>query len=135
MPGRRGVRALRAAIAMYHDPGFTRSELERRLARLCREGGLEPPSFNLWIAGYEVDAVWVEKRVVVELDSFEYHRTRAAFERDRRRDAALHAAGYVVLRVTDIRLATDPDGVLAELRALLGRDQQHRPTARGARLE
>ena len=54
--------------------------------------------------------------VVVELDSWEYHRTRAAFERDRRRDRDLIAAGWTVLRVT-WRDLDEPGRLEAELRA------------------
>ncbi len=74
---------------------------------------------NIWIGDQEVDAVWEHGRVAVQLDSYEFHRTRAAFERDRRRDAALQVAGYSVLRVTDRRLDREPDAVLAAVRSLL----------------
>lgn len=39
------------------------------------------------IEGLEVDAVWRVERAVLEFDSYEFHATRAAFKRDRRRDA------------------------------------------------
>ena len=44
------------------------------------------------VGGHEVDMLWREQRLVVEVDGFAYHSGRAAFERDRRRDAALQAA-------------------------------------------
>jgi predicted transcriptional regulator of viral defense system len=50
-------RALRGALADYFDPGFVRSELERRFARLCRDAGIPAPGMNIWICGQEVDAV------------------------------------------------------------------------------
>jgi very-short-patch-repair endonuclease len=49
---------------------------------------------NVAVAGYEVDTVWLGPRVVVELDGFEYHRTRAAFERDRARDMTFSSRGF-----------------------------------------
>lgn len=58
--------------------------------------------------------------LVVEVDSYEFHRTRAAFEVDRRRDAALHREGLRVVRITDRRLKDDPAGVAEDLRGLLG---------------
>ena len=112
-------RALREALAGYYDPGFVRSELERRFARLCRDVGLPPPAMNVWVCGQEVDALWKDQKVVVELDGYEAHRTRAAFERDRKRDAALLLAGYSVLRVTGRRLEDDSAGVVAAVRSLL----------------
>jgi hypothetical protein len=69
--------------------------------------------------GLEVDALWGDERLVVELDGFEFHRGRAAFGRDRQRDAALQMAGYRVLRVTHRRLQSEPGVVIETVRALL----------------
>ena len=135
--GRRGVRALRQAIDRYRAGApVTRSELERRFVALCGEAGIARPAMNLFVAGYEVDAAWLDQGVIVEVDSFEFHRTRAAFEADRRRDAALQRAGLRVLRVTDRRLEDDPAGVAADVRALLertpaGRLKANPPNRRG----
>ena len=120
-PGRHGVRALRAALHDYHDPGYTRSEFEWRFARLCRHAGLPPPAMNVWIGDQEVDAVWGDEKIAVQLDGYEFHRTRAAFERDRRRQAALQLRGYMVLPVTYRWLEDDPDEVVTTMRHLLAR--------------
>ena len=98
----------------------TRSELERRFLRVCHEAGLPPPSVNVPVAGFEVDAVWWSQRLVVELDGHAFHRTRTAFERDRIRDAALQVAGYRVLRVTYRRLEAEPGVIADTVRSLLG---------------
>jgi very-short-patch-repair endonuclease len=92
-------------------PQPTRSEAERVLARLVREARLPLPSMNVPLEGFEVDALWPAQRLVVEVDSFAFHRTRRAWERDHRKTAALEAADYRVLRftwsdLTDERLAT-----------------------------
>jgi very-short-patch-repair endonuclease len=79
------------------------------------------PSVNVWIAGCEVDAVWWDECLIVELDSRTYHERRIAFEEDRKRDAALMVAGYRVLRITDVRLAQEPAVVMREVAALLAR--------------
>jgi very-short-patch-repair endonuclease len=100
MHGRRGAKKIRALIADWITPEPTRSELERAFRDLCRQSGLPLPSQNVSLLGYEVDAVWEQDRLVVELDGWEHHRTRRAFEDDRRRAAALEAAGYRVLRFT-----------------------------------
>jgi REase_MTES_1575 len=118
--GRRGLRPLGALLAVQHEPEqTTRSELERRFLRLCHDAGLPRPAVNLFVAGFEVDAVWQDKQLVVELDGHAYHRTRAAFERDRIRDAALQLAGYRVVRVTQRRLVSQPFAVAETVRALL----------------
>lgn len=118
--GRRGTRRLRETIRGYRpSPPTTRSLLERRFAEICADAGLPRPAMNLWVAGYEVDAIWLDRRLVVELDSFEFHRTRAAFEADRLRDAAMQREGLRSLRVSARRLEEDPAGVTSDIRALL----------------
>jgi very-short-patch-repair endonuclease len=126
--GRRGLGALRAAVeAQRPSAPFTRSELERILIDLCRENDLPRPLVNHWVCGFEVDAVWPEQRLVVEVDGYEFHRTRAAFERDRARDAALQVAGFRVLRFTRRGLERERDAVAPTLRGLLRMQPQPRP--------
>jgi very-short-patch-repair endonuclease len=110
--GRRGAGALRRVLA-EHDPGSTRtrSELEERMLELCRRAGLPEPEVNVLIEGHLVDFVWRAARLVVETDGWRAHGTRAAFERDRRRDAELIAADWRPLRVTHGRLEREPDWV------------------------
>jgi hypothetical protein len=118
--GRHGLRALKAVLREYRPPPFTRSRVERRFIELCEQAGLPRPAANLWIGEHEVDMSWPDSRLVVELDAHLTHGTQAAFERDRRRDAALQLAGYRVLRVTDRRLHEEPDDVMRTVGALLG---------------
>jgi very-short-patch-repair endonuclease len=63
----------------------------------------------------EVDFCWPDRKLVVEADSWDIHLTRAAFERDRRRDQLLHAAGWTCLRITWRQLTQTPDEILAAL--------------------
>jgi very-short-patch-repair endonuclease len=110
--GRAGVPALRAFL---DDRPFTRSEAERLLAALLRAAKLPRPAFNHIVEGLEVDAVWRPERVIVEFDSYKFHATRAAFERDRRRDAILLRAGYLVLRTTWHELTNEPHALVARI--------------------
>jgi Protein of unknown function (DUF559) len=104
-PGRLGRPALRAALAEIRGPApWTRSELERRFLALIREAGVPEPHANVLVAGFLVDLFWPGAGLVVELDGFESHRTRKAFESDRRRDAKLQLAGHPVVRVTQRRI-------------------------------
>jgi very-short-patch-repair endonuclease len=118
-PGRKGTAPLRLLLAKYHPLPETRSELERRFLRLCRDSGLPQPAVNVPLAGLEVDFLWAEPRIVVELDGYAFHGDRASFERDRRRDAMLQTAGYRVVRITHRRLAQEAASVVAELQVLL----------------
>jgi hypothetical protein len=118
-PRRRGLAALDQVLTHYAGPTPPPSELERIFLDLCRRAQLPSPAANCFIAGSEVDIAWLDRRVVVELDGYEYHRTRQAFERDRVRDSSLQIAGYRVLRVTYRRLMREPEQVIVELRSLL----------------
>ncbi|HYH89217.1 MAG TPA: DUF559 domain-containing protein [Solirubrobacteraceae bacterium] len=75
------------------------------------------PQTNTLIEGIEVDAAWPDRRLSVELDSYEFHGTRQAFENDRRRDRRLTAAGWRVMRVT-WRDLDEPGRLAAELAGL-----------------
>lgn len=57
--------------------------------------------------------------VNVELDGAAYHGAPGQRERDLRRDTALAALGYLTVRFSHLRLHADPDGVIAELLAIL----------------
>ena len=107
----RGTTALRAAT--IHEPQFTRSEAERRFLALIREARLPEPAVNTRVGGYEVDFLWPSKRLIVEIDGYAFHSSRAAFERDRRRDADLQTLGYRILRFTPRRLNDEPVAVVA----------------------
>ena len=117
--GRPGTRRLRAVVGPDDEPSFTRSEAERRLVELVRAAGMPEPRTNVRVAGLEVDAVWMQQRLVVEVDGWTFHRTRAAFERDRRRDGRLLVAGYRVLRITWRQLTREREKVIATLAAVL----------------
>ena len=67
----------------------------------------------------ELDAAWPEARVAVELDGAAFHGSREARERDLRRDSALAALGWVVLRFSYERLVSDPDGCRREIEAVV----------------
>lgn len=116
--GRRGLAVLQK-LMVEERTGATRSALEDLFVSLCRREQLPTPTVNARLLGFEVDALWQEQRLVAELDGFAFHHHRAAFERDRARDAALQAAGYRVVRFTHRRLERESDAVAQELRAML----------------
>jgi very-short-patch-repair endonuclease len=120
IPGRRG-RGVLQRVLEAHQPGSTRtrSALEERMLSLCRSFRLPTPEVNAVVDGYLVDFVWRDQRLIVETDGWQAHGTRTAFERDRRRDAALLAAGWRVLRITYRQLESDPAEVAARIRAAL----------------
>lgn len=122
--GRSGTLALRQLLAKGHgDAAITRSQLEDRFIAVLDAHGLPRPEVNAaleladrWI---EADCVWRSMRLVVELDGYSRHGTRAAFERDRARDRALLVAGWRIVRITWRQLNDAPAAVARELTTLL----------------
>jgi very-short-patch-repair endonuclease len=112
---RPGSGPLRRLLAREEDPALTRSEAERRFAHLVRAAGLTAPEHNVLVKGMEVDLLWREQGLVVEVDGFAYHSGRAAFERDRVRDSRLVALGIRVMRVTWRQIVHEPSAVVAAL--------------------
>lgn len=122
-PRRPGAARLHALLAAPTGPAFTRSEAEERFLTLIRKAGLRPPETNVGVRGFEVDAFWREERLVVEIDGFAFHSSRSDFEKDRRRDGELAAAGLRVMRFTWLELTQRPEALLVRLaQALVARD-------------
>ncbi len=117
--GRRALKPIRRLLAEARAATITRSPLEEAFAAFCRDHDLPTPSFNTTVLGFEVDALWPRERLAAELDSWEFHRHRAAFERDRARDTTLQVAGYRTIRITDRRLKQEAATMAKQLRALL----------------
>jgi hypothetical protein len=65
-----------------------------------------------------LDAAWPEVKVAVELDGAAFHGSQEARERDLRRDAALAALGWVVLRFSYRRLTRHPEACQAQIAAV-----------------
>lgn len=120
--GRRALKPIRRLLAEARAATITRSPLEDDFAAFCRAHGLPTPSFNTTVLGFEVDALWPRERLAAELDSWEFHRHRAAFERDRSRDITFQVAGYRTIRITHRRLTQEAPLLAKDLRALLAAD-------------
>jgi very-short-patch-repair endonuclease len=117
--GRRNRHRLAALHAQFRPAPHTRSELERRFIDLIRDGGLPEPLVNANVMGYEVDMLWPEPKVIVELDGYAFHAHRAAFERDSAKRARLATAGFAVVPVTWRRLKDEPQRIVGELGGLV----------------
>jgi very-short-patch-repair endonuclease len=123
-PGRRGIAKLRAILAEGRlGLDMTRSELEIRFLEFLRDCALPRPEINVrldvgrrWI---EVDCLWRDAGLVVELDSRAHHGNARAFEADRVRDRALTVAGFRCIRVTWRQLHDAPEALAADLRSTL----------------
>lgn len=124
-PGRRGTRNLRALLESAEPVGFTRNDFEEAFVALVDAHRLRRPRMNgdLYMRGrfFQIDALWEEERVAVELDSRAVHGTNRNFEADRQRDRILLAEGWRTMRVTWRHLQDEPDEVAADLKQALER--------------
>jgi very-short-patch-repair endonuclease len=114
-----GRLARRTALAV----GVARNEFEERFLGLIDDHHLPRPRMNAHVAlrgrFFEVDCLWEDERVAVELDGAAAHKTNRAFNNDRERDRILVAEGYRTTRVTWDHLTRTPAEVAADLRDIL----------------
>ena len=124
--GERGTKRLRETLEQLNPSSqLTRSEIERLMLSLCRTYSLTQPVVNGWIqldgVGFSPDFLWPAAKLIVETDGAETHRTRRAFEADRRRDQLLAQAGYTTLRFTWRQITGEPERVARTIEAVLKR--------------
>lgn len=116
-PNARGAATLRRVLS--GEARIALSKLERRVLRLVRQGGLPLPRTNKPAGGRRVDCRWAEQGLTVEIDSYRYHRSRHAWEQDRRRERQARARGDDFRRFTHDDVLDRPHQFVRELRAAL----------------
>jgi hypothetical protein len=125
-PRHPGAGRLRETLNRYRvGSEITDSELEERFLAFCRAQALPAPEWHGPIDPGDrglllrPDAVWRDRKLVVEVDGERFHRTRSVFHSDRRRDQRLVAAGWRVIRTTWPQLTERPAELAAVLWGLL----------------
>jgi hypothetical protein len=118
-PHHRGAKRLKPLVHVKGGP--TRSEWEDAFPAFCERYGLPEPVMNTRVAGHEVDALFPAELVIVELDGWDFHSDREAFESDRDRDADTLAAGYHTVRATWERIHERPKREASRLHEILRR--------------
>jgi hypothetical protein len=132
---RSGLREVRERFPTHHgakllapfldlDDGPTRSEFEDRFLEFCERYGLPRPLINTLVSGHLVDALFVAARLIVELDSWRFHRDREAFESDRDRDADMVLLDLATVRITWDRLIQTPGREAARLHKIIARRER-----------
>lgn len=135
--GRKGLSRLRSLHK--RSASGSRSEAEQRMGRLLARIGCS------WVANYavrgghgqilaEIDFANPELKIAIEVDGRAFHSDRYSFERDRERQNVLVIDGWIVLRFTWERIVNDPEGVMAEITAVI-RSRQHRRELRANGVE
>jgi very-short-patch-repair endonuclease len=118
-PRRPGAARLRAIASPGRSLTMTRSESEERFLELLRKADLPRPEVNARVGRFEVDFCWRRERVIVEIDGYSFHSSRAALARDHRRDAELQQMGFVVIRILARELIEAPERVLVRAASAL----------------
>jgi hypothetical protein len=124
-PRHRGATIVEVCLErMKDDPGGRlRSPLEELFLPFLDAHSIPRPRLNAWLTvgdeRHQVDCLWSEARLIVELDGFKSHGTKRAFRKDRKRDRRFGAAGYRPMRITEDQLQNEPAEVAADLRRLL----------------
>ncbi|MDQ6778623.1 MAG: type IV toxin-antitoxin system AbiEi family antitoxin domain-containing protein [Actinomycetota bacterium] len=127
-PATRAANRLRAHTAHPERPP-ARSEFEDAFLPFATRYDLPEPQVNTRVAGHEADIFFPDHKLVVELDSWEYHSDRAQFESDRDRDPDLLAAGIATVRMTWERFNLRPSREAARLHAILATRAPSEPAA------
>jgi len=119
-----GIPPALGVVASDGSAPDVRSDFEALVLPRLVAMGVPWPSTNVKLhAGGEwltVDFFWQSELLVVETDGGESHETPIAFQRDRKRDQLLLAAGYRVARVTWDQMRDEREGVIARIIAALG---------------
>lgn len=117
--GRPGAWKVRAVLDGDHQ--LVLSRLERHFVALLAAHGLPRAQTNRREGAHYVDCRWPAHPLTVELDSFKFHRTRAAWEQDRERERAARARGDEFRRYTWRDVVEEPAPTVRDLAGLLAR--------------
>jgi very-short-patch-repair endonuclease len=113
--GRRGTRFLWELAERYGALPYTRtrSNAEAKALEVLQDAALVPQAVNSRIAGEEADLVWLDQRLIIEVDGPQYHRFR---DEDERKQRCWEAAGYEVRRIASGEVYANPDALIALVR-------------------
>ncbi len=111
----RGAARLAEILADPTATAVSRSKREKRLLRLIRDAGLPIPETNVPFGRFELDFFWRREGLVVELDSYSFHRGPGSFGRDREKALAIRAAGLEMLSFTAYHVLKRPWMVIATI--------------------
>lgn len=123
--GRTGSTLMRR-LSAERDVSYIAPEsgLEARFLSLLRSAGLPAPARQVDVGGDEwigrVDFVYRDRKLVIEVDGDLCHTTSLDRAADRRRDEALQAQGFAVLRFTEQQVWHRANDVVAAMRLALG---------------
>jgi predicted transcriptional regulator of viral defense system len=116
--GRPGGARLRQALERHRpELAATKSRLERMFLEICEQQGWPLPEVNHYIGEWQIDALWRDKQIAVELDGHGNHHSPAQLRRDRRKELDVRAAGFTPVRYCEEQLKARAE-VVADLTRL-----------------
>lgn len=127
---RRGVARLAAVLGEDSAVTISRSRAERAFWKLIREARLPTPQVNQRLGPYVPDFMWPEQRLIVELDSYQFHAGPDRWQNDHDKDLFYREQGFDVLRPTRNHVVHQPARVLVGV--VRGLERAARPGTRGA---
>lgn len=119
--GQPGTAALREVLERY-APGSVdvRSRLEEMCIELRDAHGILRPSTNMVVAGRVRDLYWPHAPLVVEVDSYRWHRSPSRLSEERALDVSLALLRIPFLRFSYEQVADEPRYVVSAVLAALG---------------
>ena len=112
---------LKQALILYRKPVFDRARSELLFLEALEQEGHQLPVLNCWVEKWEIDAYWEAERFAVEVDGWEAHGSRQAFEDDRLRLEEMKLAGIDCIRISARRIETHPKQVAKRIGTFLAR--------------
>lgn len=113
-PRHRGRKPLEQLLGAWIDPETVRSPQEESFPDICARFGFPRPVMNAELLGMEVDAVFFDHRIAVELDSYTFHSGAIQWENDHEKRARLVAADWTVLAYSWRQLRDDGGAFVRE---------------------
>jgi len=122
--GRHALKVFLPLVAVDHATAArAKSDLEARFLDFVRDHGLPMPAVNSIVGGYEVDAHWFGTKLIVELDSWEFHRSKRSFHADRAKWLDLRSQGFDVLTISDRMLKAQAGRIASSILAAVQEDR------------
>jgi hypothetical protein len=119
-----GAAQLKRVLVLYRRPVFDRARSELLFLQALEDAGERLPALNTWVDKWEIDAYWEAERFAVEVDGWEAHGSREAFESDRLRQEEMKLAGIDSIRISARRIESEPKRVAERIRALLAQRRE-----------
>ncbi|MEA2374044.1 MAG: hypothetical protein QOD53_507 [Thermoleophilaceae bacterium] len=113
--GRRGTAHMLELVTRYAGLPFgrARSDAEILAYYVLREAGVPLPRLNVKVAGLEADLVWLDRRLIIEIDGPQFHQISSE---DMRKQSLWERAGFTVRRLSSDVVYNDPDRLIALVR-------------------